>query len=173
MERKVGKLPPLPKSISPEEVRLVFEGRGFTTVSEKRISADLYDILAPLLRILQCVQWWGRIGEINQFVPLELTGERAPRGLTTHSAGRGQDICTVPINTIQSVLNMPKAYLEALRHYGTDPTLRAQRVQDVGYAEVENENLDTHAETLLQLLALVLPPSSEEDESKSQGGAAE
>jgi hypothetical protein len=173
MEPTEGKLLPQPKPISSEEVRRVFEGRGFATVANKSVSIDVYDILTPLLHILQGVQWWGEIGKLNKFLPLEITGELRCLSFSVHAAGKGQQVQIVPINTLLAILNMPKAYLEALRSYGKDSTHRAQRVEDSDYIQLENENLDTYAETLLQLLALVLPASSKEDQSKPRGDAAE
>ncbi len=156
MERKLQ----CPKLITPEGIREKFEEAGYRTVSDKSVSIEVYDLLVPLLTILEYVQWWGEFCKINRIE----TGIKADGkefiGVAVNAADAKQHVVIVPCNSPEAALDMPNAWFRALREYGSDVALRAERVDDTSLTGTVNEFLDSYGEILLSLLSLVISPEA-------------
>lgn len=114
MSRKL----PHPNPISPEEIRAVFETHGFKTVGDKTVSIEVYDLLVPLLTILQNVQWWGELCRINGIQTGIVLDDPEFEGISLHAASQGQQAVIASIKTIETALNMPRSFLMACANMG-------------------------------------------------------
>lgn len=148
-----------PTPITAEDVEDVFRKNGFRIVAKPEISVDVIDTIVPLLQMLQAVQLWGELCTVNDIkLAPHLEGDLL--GISVHSAQKGQRVGVVPFRNLKEALNMPKTWLESVRHYGTDPGMRRERLDDDDLVQISNEVLDGQARTMLQLLSLLLPPTS-------------
>ncbi len=157
----------LPPQLTSETIRKVFEDHGFKITTEKVISIDVCDILTPFFTMLQHAQWWGELCEINGVkLPSLDVGFRA---VSVHAANSGQQMVTVPFTSVNDVLGMAKVWYANLRHYGIDPAIRSERIDDEDYVALENDLLDINGNTILHLLSLLLPPKPLEEEMPIMG----
>ena len=147
---------PFPKPITAAAVREVLEAHGCEVVASNKIGIDAIDLMLPLLRMLQWVQWWGEMCRTNGKVILSYQGG-GPLGMAAHSAEKDQTVVMVPTSRLEAVLDMPKNWLAALRAYGSDPEMRAERLADEGEIQLTNELLDENGKAMMHLLSLLLP----------------